>query len=111
VFATLAALGAGLEVGVEAIAHHIEASPLLVAYAVATPVGVYLLLLLAIFRPFADDPVIAPAHLLAGTVVALLLPLTTTWWSATTTIALIAAVTTVLVAVTVARPQAATVTT
>jgi len=105
VFATLAAVGAGLEVGVEAIAHHIAASPLLVAYAVAAPVALYLLLLLVIITPLAGgSPVVAPGHLVGAAGVVALLPLTTTWWSATVSVAGVAAVTTALVATTIARP-------
>jgi low temperature requirement protein LtrA len=45
VFASLAAVGAGIEVATEAITHHIEAGPLLVAYSLAVPVAVYLAVL------------------------------------------------------------------
>ena len=108
VFATLAAVGAGLEVGVEAVAHHIAASPLLVAYAVAAPVALYLLLLLVIITPLAGgSPVVAPGHLAGAAGVVALLPLTTAWWSATVSVAVIAAVTTALVATTIARPRRA----
>ena len=109
VFAALAALGAGLEVAVEAATHHIEASPLLVAYAVAVPVGLYLLLLLAIFTPLTDSPVIQPVHLAGSAAAVLLLPLTTTWWSPTTVVALVATVIAVLVAVTITRSATSTV--
>ena len=49
----------------------------------AIPVGLYLVLLLAILSPLSPTPVIAPAHLAAGAVAVALLPLTTTWWSPT----------------------------
>jgi low temperature requirement protein LtrA len=42
VFAALAAIGAGIEVTVEAISHEVAASPLLVGYAVAVPLAVFL---------------------------------------------------------------------
>jgi low temperature requirement protein LtrA len=42
VFAALAAIGAGIEVTVEAISHEVAASPLLVAYSVAIPLAVFL---------------------------------------------------------------------
>ena len=42
VFAALAAIGAGIEVTIEAISHEIEASPLLVGYSVAIPIAVFL---------------------------------------------------------------------
>jgi low temperature requirement protein LtrA len=53
VFAALAALGAGLEVAAEASSHPIEASDTLVAFAVAIPVGVFLLLIWALHAPLA----------------------------------------------------------
>jgi low temperature requirement protein LtrA len=56
VFAALAALGAGLEVTAEALTHHIDASPVLVAYAVAVPTAVFLVLVWAIHAPLARPP-------------------------------------------------------
>ncbi len=51
IFASLAALGAGLEVAAEATSHHIEAPDGLVALAVAVPVAVFLLLVWALHAP------------------------------------------------------------
>ena len=48
VFASLAAVGAGLDVAAEALTHHVEASPSLVAASVAVPVAIYLFLVWAI---------------------------------------------------------------
>jgi low temperature requirement protein LtrA len=45
IFGALAALGAGLEVAAETLAHHVEASDTVVAYSVAIPIAVYLALL------------------------------------------------------------------
>jgi low temperature requirement protein LtrA len=53
VFAALAALGAGLEVSVEAITHQIAAPAPLVAYAVALPVAVVLMVVWALHSPLA----------------------------------------------------------
>ena len=103
IFASLAALGAGLEVGVAAVVHHVEASQLLVAYAVAGPTALYLVLLLAVFARFSPTPVIMPAHLVLAAAVVLALPFTTVLWSATVVTALVAAVAAALVAVTIAR--------
>jgi low temperature requirement protein LtrA len=44
-FASLAAVGAGIEVVTEAITHEIPAGPLLVAYSLALPVAIYLAVL------------------------------------------------------------------
>jgi len=45
VFASLAAVGAGIEVMTEAITHEIAAGPLLVGYSIALPVTIYLIVL------------------------------------------------------------------
>jgi low temperature requirement protein LtrA len=50
VFASLAAVGAGIEVVTEAITHPIEAGPLLVGYALALPVVIYLVVLWFLHR-------------------------------------------------------------
>ncbi|WP_312888477.1 low temperature requirement protein A [Nonomuraea rhodomycinica] len=75
VFAALAALGAGLEVAVEQTGHHVAASPLVICYAVAVPVGVFLVLLWLVHAAIADRPVVRPAVLLGGVAVVELLPL------------------------------------
>jgi hypothetical protein len=104
IFAALGAVGAGLEVGVEALAHHIEASPVLVAYAVAAPVALYLMLLWVIMTPLSGgSSVVPPGHLAAAAVAVALLPLGSDWWTSTASTALVAAVTTALVVVTVVR--------
>ena len=51
VFASLAALGAGLEVAAEAVAHHVEASDVVVASAVAVPVVIFLVTVWALHAP------------------------------------------------------------
>jgi low temperature requirement protein LtrA len=53
IFASLAALGGGLEVAAAAISHQIEASDPLVAFAVAIPSAIYLLLVWALHAPLA----------------------------------------------------------
>ena len=45
VFASLAAVGAGIEVVTEAITHAVAAGPLLVAYSLALPIAIYLVVL------------------------------------------------------------------
>ena len=54
VFASLAALGAGLEVTVEAVTHHLAAPDGLVALAVAVPVGVYLVMVWVLHAPLGE---------------------------------------------------------
>jgi low temperature requirement protein LtrA len=49
VFGALAAIGAGIEVTVEAISHDIAASPLLVGYSVAVPLAIFLVARYALY--------------------------------------------------------------
>ena len=60
IFASLAALGAGLEVAVEQAGHHTETSDVVVALAVAIPVAVFLVMLWAVHAPIVDRVVISP---------------------------------------------------
>jgi low temperature requirement protein LtrA len=56
VFASLAAVGAGLEVAAEAIGHEIPASDTLVAMTVAVPVSLFLLVVWALHAPLGGTP-------------------------------------------------------
>jgi low temperature requirement protein LtrA len=56
IFAALAALGAGLEVAGEALAHHIAAPTMLVAYFVAGPVAIVLVLVWGLHVVLAPRP-------------------------------------------------------
>jgi len=76
VFAALAALGAGLEVAVADAGHHLDVSPVALAYAVALPVGIFLLLLWAVHAVLESRSQIRPAVILPAAVIVLLLPLT-----------------------------------
>lgn len=70
IFGSLAAIGAGLDVAAEAVAGPIEASRLLVSYAVAVPICCYLLLLWFLHRPLAErqcPPLGATLAAVAGT--------------------------------------------
>jgi low temperature requirement protein LtrA len=53
IFATLAALGAGLEVAAEAIGQHVETSGTAVAFAVAVPVSAFMFLVWGLHAPLA----------------------------------------------------------
>ena len=75
IFASLAAVGAGLEVAVEQAGHDVAASPVAVGYAVAVPVSVFLVLLWALHAPIVSEPVCRPTWMLGGGLVVLLLPL------------------------------------
>ena len=79
VFASLAALGAGLEVGVEALGHHVEVSDPVVALAMTVPVALFVVVVWLLHAPLADGyratalPVLGAAVVVLA--VALLVPL------------------------------------
>ena len=75
IFASLAAIGAALEVAVEAGSHHISASELVVGYALAVPVALFILLLWLLHAPLVDRVVIHPAATIGAAAVILLIPL------------------------------------
>lgn len=101
IFAALAALGAGLEVAVEQSGHHIEVSATGVAYAVAIPAGVFLVLLWAVHAPIVTKLVIRPVVILAAAVVTLLLPLAAEPLGIATSVAGMAVVAALVVTITI----------
>ncbi|MEO8262729.1 MAG: low temperature requirement protein A, partial [Pseudolysinimonas sp.] len=74
-FAALAAVGAGLEVAVEAITHHIEVPDVAVGYVLAVPVAVVLILLWVLHLPFSRTAEIPPWLILPAAGLLLLVPL------------------------------------
>jgi len=106
IFASLAALGAGLEVAVEQTAHHLAASPVAISYAVAVPTGVFLMLVWAVHAPLVATPTIPAAASFAGVFVILLLPLTAPWLGVPGTTAATAAISALLVAITIGATPA-----
>jgi low temperature requirement protein LtrA len=105
IFAALAALGAGLEVAVEQSGHAVAASPPALGYAVAIPVGVFLILLWAVHALVATEPVLHPAAVLGCVVGVVTLPLASSRIGVAAVVAGIAAVCVLLVAVTVATAR------
>ena len=101
IFASLAALGAGLEVAVEQTGHHLEVPDVGVAYAVAIPVGTFLLLLWAVHAPIVPRPVIRPAVILSAALVVLLLPTAVGWVGLAAVVAAIAVTVAAVVALTI----------
>ena len=73
-FASLAAIGAGLEVTVESAGGHVAASPTLVCLAVAVPVSIFLVVLWAIHAPIVDRVVVHPAAIAVAVVGILIVP-------------------------------------
>jgi len=76
IFASLGALGAGLEVAVESAGHHLEVDAQVVAFAVAIPVAVFLVALWAAHAPLVENVVVHPLGIALAAVAILLLPLT-----------------------------------
>jgi low temperature requirement protein LtrA len=74
VFASLAALGAGLEVAVQEAAAHSEAANTVVEYAIAIPVALFLLMLYVLHAPLLPEVVIRPLKTGIALVLVLLLP-------------------------------------
>ncbi len=104
IFAALAAVGAGLEVAVEQTGHHLEVSGVAVGYAVAVPVGAFLVLLWAVHAPIVPRPVIRPAVILTVAAVVLLLPLAVGFAGLAVVVAAIATTVALVVVATLAAP-------
>ena len=102
IFASLAAIGAGLEVAVESAVHHIDASPLLVSYAVAIPLAIVLVLIWALHAPLVDEVVIHPVSTVVSAVLVLLTPLLAPILGVAVTLAMIVAVVVALLVVSLA---------
>jgi low temperature requirement protein LtrA len=101
IFASLAALGAGLEVAVSAtLSVHGEA--LTIGYAVAVPVSLFLVLLWALHVRLVVEPVIRPQLVLPAAAVILIVPLLAGASGISVVIAAIALTCAVLVAATLA---------
>ncbi|MFF1615032.1 low temperature requirement protein A [Amycolatopsis sp. NPDC058278] len=101
IFAALAALGASLEVAVEDTGHHLPAPPLVISYAVAASVGVFLLLLWLVHVPIVARTVLRPGAVLGCATVVFLLPLAAPWTGVAVVVAGIAAACALLVAFTI----------
>ncbi|MCU1446908.1 low temperature requirement protein A [Cryobacterium sp.] len=100
VFAALAALGAGLEVAVADAGHHLDVPRVALGYAVALPVGIFLLLLWAVHAVLETRSRIRPAVILPAAAVVLLLPLAAGTLGVTALVVLIAALCVFVVVVT-----------
>jgi low temperature requirement protein LtrA len=103
-FASLAALGSGLKIAVEQTARPLEISPVATGYAVAAPVGLFILLLWAVHRPIVARPALWPAVALGGVAAILVAPLGARQIGVPAVIAVIAAVPVLLIVETLGRP-------
>jgi low temperature requirement protein LtrA len=75
VFASLAAIGAGLEVAMQRGTAHLEVPDVAIGYSVAVPVALFLVLLWGLHAPLVPEVVIQPLKTLIAVVLVLLLPL------------------------------------
>jgi low temperature requirement protein LtrA len=91
VFASLAAVGAGIEVTVEAISGEVAASPLLVGYSVALPLAIFLVVRYALYVRIGGERPLQPAVFVAEIAVFLAVPLASLWISPAWVLALTAA--------------------
>jgi len=98
-FAATAAIGAALEVAIEAMGHHVD--PLLAGYALAVPVAVFLVTLFAVHAPLVERVATRPIGVVIAVLAVLLVPLGAPEAGVTTVVALIALVTAALTAATV----------
>jgi len=106
IFAALAAVGAGLEVAVEATGHHLEISAIGATEAVAIPTAVFLMLLWLVHAPLVTRLVIRPAAILPAAGVVLALPFLAPSLGIAGVIVAIALVCAVVIAATILARQA-----
>jgi low temperature requirement protein LtrA len=105
VFAALAGLGAGLEVAIEHSGNQIELPPIAVSYAVAIPVGLFLVLEWAV-SAIVGRSVIRPVVILSGAAVILLVPLAAEVTGVAGVVGAIAAVCALMIAATILMGRA-----
>jgi low temperature requirement protein LtrA len=106
IFASLAALGAGLEVAVSSAGHPLAVSQSGIGFTIAIPVAVYLVLLWRLNAPLLDTPVIRPVVVGPAALVILVAPEFATLIGLPALVAVIAITSALAVAVTIAmRPK------
>jgi hypothetical protein len=89
-------------VAVAEAGHHLEVSSVALGYAVALPVGIFLLLLWAVHAVLQTLSQIRPAVILPAAVIVLLLPLAADTLGVTATVVMVAAICVAVVTVTLA---------
>ena len=102
IFASLAALGAGLEVAVRQTGEHDAVSATVVAYAVAIPVAVFLVLLWALSALLVSRLALRPAVVLPAAGIILVLPLGAQAWGSAMSVAATALVCVIACVITIA---------
>jgi low temperature requirement protein LtrA len=100
IFASLAALGAGLEAAVRHAGDQPAGAPMAVSYAVAIPVAAFLLLLWIVNRPIVDPLAVRPAVTIGAASAVLVLPVAAPVVGSAVILATIAAICTAVIATT-----------
>jgi low temperature requirement protein LtrA len=111
IFGALAALGAGLEVSVAHAGHHLEASETTVAYTVAIPVSVFLIILHTVQSLISPNTITRRTAIAACVLAVLLVPLATSALTVTGVVAAITALVVLLTAATITWPATAAIAT
>jgi low temperature requirement protein LtrA len=109
-FASVAAIGAAIEVSVESGSRHTEIPDIAIGYALAVPVAIFFVMLWALHVRIVDVAVIPPIALGVGAVAVLLVPLAASVIGVAGVVAAIAVIAALLVAATIvahARTSAA----
>lgn len=105
-FVVLAAVGASLEVAVEAVSHHLDASDLRISYALAAPVAIVLVVIFVVHLPFSRLATTPSWVLPPAAAAVLLLPLAVDAVGLPTVVASIALIVAAVVAVTTLNRRA-----
>ena len=101
--ASIAAIGAGLELAVLAIDGHLAVTDEVVAIAVAVPVGIVLALIWLLHRPIVDGGGVPAWLLLPAAALVFATPFAIAWLTVTGVVAVVAAIVVLTVGGTVAR--------
>jgi low temperature requirement protein LtrA len=97
VFASLAAVGAGIEVTLEAVSHEVAASALLVGYSTALPLAIFLAVRYGLYARIGGDRLVRRRFLVAELGVVLAIPLASLFLPPAGVIAVLAAAATGLI--------------
>jgi low temperature requirement protein LtrA len=105
VFASLAAIGAGIEVTIEAISHEVAASPLLVGYSVALPLAIFLIVRYWLYVRLGGERQVSRTFLAGEIGSVLVIPLASVVMPPAWVLALLAVLAAMLVVVKSVRPR------
>jgi low temperature requirement protein LtrA len=102
-FASIAAVGAGLEIAVQAVAHHTEVTPLTAGLAVALPTALALVLVWLLHRPVVVENVVPAGVVIPASVLMIAAGLASPVLGVTGVVVVVAVLTAAAVAATLVR--------